>query len=378
MGFIAPYGYIKEYADNKTTLRIDEQASRIVRRIFFEVAYGISTKEVSNRLNEENILTPMQYMKMTKSRNKNYYDEWSDKIVYRIIRNHTYTGDNVIIKSVKENYKQKKRTWVKIRDREIMENTHPAIVSHELFEKANCNIKNINKKENRIKDYPGILKGIVVCGECGRMMNVTGRTRKSGNIYYYFYCTNKNKKYDKCANTKRIADSVLNNIIYDALKEKIDKFVDRKKVMDKVVENIRKKYETNKKIKNMGASIECYNNTIKNLYIQKTKNEIGVQQFLEKKDSESKKKQRLEEQLEKMIEQRELVINKEELEKKYSEFITEEKIYNFAFKDLIKKVIFKKDRSIVIEFNFGVLNDNLQMEIKDTVKNQLCIIKKWG
>ena len=78
---------------------------------------------------------------MTKSRNKNYYDEWSDKIIYRIIRNHIYTGDNIIRKSVKLNYKQSKRTWVAIRDREIMESTHPAIVTQELFKNANSKIK---------------------------------------------------------------------------------------------------------------------------------------------------------------------------------------------------------------------------------------------
>lgn len=357
MGFIAPYGYIKEYADNKITLRIDEQASEIVKRIFDEVADGISTKEVANRLNQANILSPMQYMKMTKSRNKNYYDEWSDKIIYRIIRNHTYTGDNVIRKSVKPNYKQQKRTYVRIRDRELMENTHPAIISQELFEKANSNIKHINKKENRIKNYTGILNGMVVCGECGRLMNVTGRVRKSGNIHYHFYCANKSKRYDKCANSKKISDSVLQQIVYDTLKQTIDEFVDRKKVMDKVSNNILKKDEIKKKIKNMEATIECYNNRIRNLYIQKTKDEISLEQFLEKKDIESKKKEKLERELEQLIGQKELAIKREELEKKYSELITEENIYKFAFKDLIKRIIFKKDRSIVIEFNFGVCND---------------------
>ena len=352
MGFIAPYGYIKEYEDNKATLRIDEESSKIVKRIFYEMANGISAKEIAKRLNHEKILSPMQYMKMTKARNKKYYDEWSDKIVYRIIRNCTYTGDNIIRKSVKPNYKQKKRIWVRIRDRKIMENTHPAIISQELFEKANSNIKYINKNENRIKNYPGILNGVVVCGECGRSMNVTARIRDSGNIHYHFYCANKNKTYAKCANTKTIADSILQQIVYDTLKEIIDKFVDRKKVMDKVSDSIIKKDEIKKKIKNIETNIEYYNNRIRSLYIQKTKDEISLEQFMEKKDSESKKKENLERELEKLIEQRNVAIKREELEKKYRKFIIEEKIYKFAFKDLINKVILKKDRSIIIEFNF--------------------------
>lgn len=355
MGFIAPYGYIKEYAENKITLRVDEEASRIVKRIFYEIANGVKAKEVAQRLNEKNILSPMLYMKMTKSRNKNYYNEWTDKIIYRIIRNHTYTGDNVIRKSVKPNYKQKKRTWVRIRDREIKEDTHPAIISQELFEKANNNIKYNNKKENRIKNYKGILEQKVVCRECGRVMSVTGRIRESGNVHYHFYCANQCKKHNKCNNTKRISDKVLQQIVYNALKEIIEKFVDRKKVMDKVTENIIKKEDIKKKIKNIESTIECYNNKIRNLYIQKTKEEISLEKFLEQKELETNEKEKLERELEKLIEQKELVIKREELENKYSEFITEENIYKFAFKDLIKKVIFKKDRSIVIEFNFDVM-----------------------
>ena len=356
MGFIAPYGYVKEYAENKITLRIDEKASRIVKRIFYEIANGVKAKEVAQRLNKENILSPMKYLKMTKSKNKNYYDKWSDKIIYRIIRNHTYTGDNVIRKSVKPNYKQKKRTWVRIRDREIKRDTHPAIISQELFEKANNNINHINKKENRKKNYQGILDGMVVCGECGRLMNITGRMRESGNIHYHFYCANQCKKYNnKCTNTKKISDGVLQQIVYNALKEIIDKFVDRKKVVDKVSENIIKKDEIKKKIKNMEITIECYNNKIRNLYIRKTKGEISLEQFLEQKELETEKKEKLERELEKLIEQKELLIKREELENKYSELITKEKIYKFAFKDLIKKVIFNKDRSIVIEFNFDVM-----------------------
>lgn len=355
MGFIAPYGYIKEYADNKITLKIDKVASKIVERIFKEVANGISTKEVANSLNEEKVLTPMQYMKMTKSRNKNYYDEWSDKIIYRIIRNHTYTGDNIIRKSVKPNYKQSKRTWVAIRDREIMESTHPAIVTQELFKNANSKIKQIEKKENRIKNYKGILKGIVFCGECGKQMSVTGRTRESGNIHYHFYCVNNKKKYNKCENNKKISDSVLKEIVYKNLKEIIDDFVNEKRVMEKASDNIMKKDNLKYKIKNIEATIESHNNKIRDLYIQKTKDEISLEQFLKNKDIENTKKENLEKELEQLIKQKEIAVKKEELEKKYRELMTEENIYKFAFNDLIKKVIFNKDRSIVIEFNFDIM-----------------------
>lgn len=49
----------------------------------------------------------MQYMEMTKSRGKNYYDKWTAGIIYRIIRNRTYTGNTYKRKSTKEDYRQK-------------------------------------------------------------------------------------------------------------------------------------------------------------------------------------------------------------------------------------------------------------------------------
>ena len=355
MGFMAPYGYIKENKNNKITLRIDNLAAKVVERIFKEVASGVSTKEVANSLNKEKILPPMQYLKMTKSRNKNYYDEWSDKIIYRIIRNHTYTGDNVIRKSVKPNYKQLKRTWVAIKDREIKESTHPPIVTQELFEEANSNIKRLKRKENRIKNYKGMYNGMIFCGECGAQMSVTGRIRESGNIYYHFYCKNKGKKYNKCENNKKISDGVLQQIVYKTLKEIIDRFVNKKKVMEKVLEDFSKKEGLKQKIKNIETTIESHNNRIRNLYIQKTKDKISEEDFVKIKDIENIKKENLERELENLIKQKESVIKQEELEKKYSELITEGNIYKFAFKDLIKKVIFKKDRSIIIEFNFDIM-----------------------
>lgn len=359
MGFIAPFGYKKYYAKNRITLEIDEYASKIVKRIFSEVACGISKKEIAKKLNEEKIITPMQYMKMTKSRNKNYYDEWSDKMIYKIIRNHTYTGDNVVRKSVKPNYKQHKRNWVAIRDREIIKNTHPAIISETLFNKANLNIKELKRKQNRIKDYKGALNGLVICGQCNSKMSVTGRMRESGNVHYHFYCGNQGKKHNHCDNNRKISDSILNKIVYNSLKEIIDKYANKEEIVDKTAANIIKKEEINHKIKNVQRTIESYNNNIRNLYIKKTKDEISLDEFLMKKDLENNKKEEMEKELKNLLNQKEFTIRKEELEKKYSEFMSEENIYKYGFKDLIKKVILKKDRSIVIEFNFGIVPNRL-------------------
>ena len=103
MGFIAPYGY-KKIKDNtgKITLIPDEKAKTIIQRIFEEIANGKTRNQVAQNLNKEKILSPMEYLKMTKSKNKIYYDKWSPGIIYRIIRNQIYIGNTYKRKSSKK------------------------------------------------------------------------------------------------------------------------------------------------------------------------------------------------------------------------------------------------------------------------------------
>ena len=201
MGFIAPYGYKKiRLPDGKITLKEDDNVSNIVRLIFQKIIEGMSRKDIAELLNSLNIPSPMQYMEMTKSRGKNYYDKWTAGIIYRIIRNRTYTGNTYKRKSTKEDYRQKKRDYIRIRDREIIPNTHPVIINEETFEKANSMLRT-NTKINRLKDYKGHLDGLVRCGECGKIMNVSGRQKESERIVYHFYCTDGRNKHKECTNT---------------------------------------------------------------------------------------------------------------------------------------------------------------------------------
>ena len=76
MGFIAPYGYKKvRVEDGRITLKIDENVSDIVKLIFQKIIEGKSRKDIAESLNSLNVPSPMQYMEMTKSRGKNYYDK---------------------------------------------------------------------------------------------------------------------------------------------------------------------------------------------------------------------------------------------------------------------------------------------------------------
>ena len=237
MGFIAPYGYKKiRLPDGKITLKEDDNVSNIVRLIFQKIIEGMSRKDIAELLNSLNIPSPMQYMEMTKSRGKNYYDKWTAGIIYRIIRNRTYTGNTYKRKSTKEDYRQKKRDYIRIRDREIIPNTHPVIINEETFEKANSMLRT-NTKINRLKDYKGNLDGLVRCGECGKIMNVSGRQKESERIVYHFYCTDGRNKHKECTNTKAIFTNKLEDIVYKYLSVAI-KNITEEKIIEESIEKM--------------------------------------------------------------------------------------------------------------------------------------------
>ena len=63
VGKLAPYGYIKDPKDKHKFL-IDKNVSHIIIKIFNMILDGKSRKEVSEFLNQNDILTPSEYLKI--------------------------------------------------------------------------------------------------------------------------------------------------------------------------------------------------------------------------------------------------------------------------------------------------------------------------
>ena len=350
IGFIAPYGYKVVKKDNKRTLEIDEYSSMIVKRIFTNIASGKSREEVAQELNEDKILPPVIYMNMTPSRNKKYYYDWSDKIVYRILKNETYTGNTVIRKSEKRNYKQKKRNVIPIRDREVIKNTHPAIISETLFKEANSKLKTLKRKEKN--DYDGTFSGLVICGECGRVMTACRTVKDSGNVKYYFACTKvENRK--KCPN-RVLYDNKLRNIIEENLKDLIMSFGNDKMIIGQVTKELHNKERYNLKVSNLKKEIELYNINIRNLYLQKTKGEIDLQEFVRLKKEQTDLKTKCENELLEIKETSDINKIKTEVSKAYNGFINRDILLKEYIREIIEKIVIHKDNTIQIVYKFGI------------------------
>lgn len=350
IGFMAPYGYKIKKIKDKRTLEIDEYPANIVKRIFSEVASGKSRKDVAEGLNKDKIIPPVIYMNMTLSREKKYYKDWTDKIVYRILKNQTYTGRIVKRKSIKRDYHQKKRESIYIRNRETIENCHPAIISDELFESANSKLRFTQSREKN--NYSGLFSDLVICGECGRIMPACRIKKENGNVKYHFECTNVIDR-KKCPN-RTLADSKLRVIVSDTLRNIIDSYVDESTIVHETIKDSLKKERPNLKISNLKNDIEFHNKIIRDLYLKKTAGEIDLEKFIELKEKEMQLKEQSENMLKAMLESKGEELRKEELLKKYNQYINNGEFINDVVRELIDKVIIYKDSTIMISFKFGL------------------------
>lgn len=117
------FGY-KRGDDGK--LAIDEPDAKIVRTIFEMRADGCSLGSISDWLHENKILSPTGK------------DRWSRETVSKLLKNEKYTGDVMLQKTfVKDLFSGKQIKNNGELERYLIQEHHPAIVSWELFDRAN-------------------------------------------------------------------------------------------------------------------------------------------------------------------------------------------------------------------------------------------------
>ncbi len=208
VGKLVPYGYIKAPKDKHKFL-IDKNVSHIIKKIFDMILDGKSRREVADFLNDNDILTPSEYLKINTDKDITIMKKWNPEMVNSILRNENYTGTLFQGKKRKLNYRIDKKIKLDKENWIVTENHHEAIISKENFDKVQ-DILDRKSKVNKDESID-ILSGILKCKRCGS--NMIKRTSK-GKVYYY--CSNyyRNKT---CENNKSISENRLIEIINEKL-----------------------------------------------------------------------------------------------------------------------------------------------------------------
>ena len=158
----APYGYDKIKIGKDCTLAPNENAE-VVRMIFDLYLDGKTFYEIACTLNDSGIPSPTG-------------GRWPKDTIRHILRNHHYDGkivfnkvkDTVVIENGK---RTKKRLMQPQKEIIIAEGKHPAIVTHETFQKAQELIArnpSVRSELNLSNPYANIM----VCAGCGHAMRL--------------------------------------------------------------------------------------------------------------------------------------------------------------------------------------------------------------
>ncbi len=212
-----PYGYI--LSKESKTLVVDPMAAEIVVRIFEMMASGTeNTSSIARKLSSEGILTPGAYQQKYHSFGGNVpedYCKWNRTTILTIIKNKEYLGHTVLKKSVSTNFKTDSRRLTDEDEQYFFENTHEPIVSQELWDKAQRNIKIVTRKSEheRIKNNT-IFNGLLYCSDCGSRLAISVHTYKYPSITYR---CNRYKGADSGCTSHHINEKALYAIVLEYL-----------------------------------------------------------------------------------------------------------------------------------------------------------------
>lgn len=165
----APYGYMKDPNDKNHWI-IDEDAAKVVRKIFDLCVKGYDPSQISDILKDEHILSPVAYFKHKGINNPStackdsddYY--WNQATISYFLDRQEYIGDTVNFKTYKKSYKSKKYLWNDKENWMIFKNTHEPIIDENTF-----NIVQNIRKGRRVRTNMGempLLSGLVYCADC--------------------------------------------------------------------------------------------------------------------------------------------------------------------------------------------------------------------
>lgn len=178
------YGYALA-PDDKHRLVVDEEVREVIVMIFELCVEGLSTMQIAQRLNELDILCPAEYKKKKGGKYNGRTVEkrsiWLGGTVRKILNDERYTGkmvsgtrESVGIRTNKIKSLPKEE-WI------VVEGTHEAIISQELFDQAAASLRSRLRtiNDNTSGDRSG---NLFVCGYCGRKL------QKSNGKQIHLYC----------------------------------------------------------------------------------------------------------------------------------------------------------------------------------------------
>lgn len=309
IGSFPKFGYIKDPNDSKK-LALDDYAAPIVLQMFMWIDEGYGTSKVARILTEMKIPIPSIYKKESRGNKQKSYNDgngiWRPQTVRGIVTDMMYLGHMIQGRWKKISYNSKKLIELPKSEWIIVENTHPPIVTQELFDsvqqKLERNKKYASKSKNRY-----LFQGLLNCKECGHSITISKKKLKTG--YSYWTACNYYQKYSSygvCTshrlNYKLLEEDLL--IFLKKIGQKILEDIDQERLINESLSYEKKELiNSEKQLKRIEEDKKKKESILFNLYEDRLNGIVSTNQYSMMSKKYEKEIQLLEQRKEEVINQ---------------------------------------------------------------------------
>jgi len=375
----APYGYIVDEVTNN--LVVDESVRPIIVEIFNLYLNGYGALKIAQILNERKIPTPMEHIKSLAEKKGIYYkrntsSKWLDTTVLNILKNDVYIGVKRLGKT-RRDVVHGKRRFTDEREQFVFENNHEPIIDKEMFYK----VQELIQKRKEIS-YRGSTKhynpysGLLFCLDCGTPLVARSQVGRAKFYVCRTYkkfgkqeCDSHYIKEDKLNNAVKLYLSQIKITLQDYLSS-LDKEINEKlknlnqydiaikKTQDEITA-LRQEYNIllSQKIKSIAKNPEMekiIEEQFEELEKEKLQKITALEKQLKELQTIKANTEQLNDNIIKAIDVIDIIINSEQIEKKYLEYLID-KIYVDKYGEPIIKLkgdmesLFLKHREMIRE-----------------------------
>ena len=305
------YGYLKS-PENKNQLIVNPETAPVVQMIYKWRSEGMSYMGINKKLNDMGIPSPGQYKAdrgiVTNNNQKAHKILWNKHMVTEILKDTVYLGHLAQRKAGQCLYagipygRFDEQDWI------VVENTHEALISQELFDKVQeINRAAIEKtKANHGKyDYLPKAENIYgkkfTCADCGCVIKlVRSFSTKKDKAYFTFKCPSYAEHGARACTPKKMRKADLDAAVLETIKAQFDLFIDMQATLHQLLAMKKaqiKQSSSAEEIKSLKAKIAHKKAIFSEMYRDLREGFLSQEDYAQTREVVLKEIQCLEEQL---------------------------------------------------------------------------------
>lgn len=277
IGSSALYGYRKDPAQ-KGRLLIDEEAAAVVREVFSLYAQGCGKTAIARILNERGIPNPTEYKRqhglLRCPPPGKCGTLWKYPAISSMLANEMYTGTMVQGRYGSVSYKTKQNRPRPKSDWYVVQGTHEAIISPDLWNRVQDLLR--QRAKPCATGQLGLFSGKVRCKSCG----YTLRSSKSHGRYY-LQCTTRHASRDACPGAF-LSVETLEHAVLASLHRLIDRYLDEESLraaLERAAPGVQQSERLQRDLNACAARISACGKRIRTLYRDKLNGLLQEEDF---------------------------------------------------------------------------------------------------